>query len=280
MKGEKLSRYIGDIDNKYIEEAENYSKEDRKNHKKIINRKTFEYLCVAACFCLLIAGASVLGLVIPKDGTKQSDKVQEITESESSTNDACDESAVDNSVEDFKIADGAPTEENADTGATDDKLSMDENNYEESTDEAPSLAARTPSICIIGNKNSGNDGNVFDEAFENDKKYVYRPYETAADTAAQIELAYSCIKESYNFIIIDPASEDGWEEFLEDVSDDNIQVIFINREVSCKDTLYKCFIGYEKNSDTKESITDVLKKVIDKLCNFEDVEKQYMVKKK
>ena len=60
MNAKKFSDAMSELDNKYIDEAINYKKKVKKSRKKTNKHSLIKWGAMAACLCLIVAGAFTL----------------------------------------------------------------------------------------------------------------------------------------------------------------------------------------------------------------------------
>lgn len=240
MNGEKLSMYIGNIDNEFIEEAENYERPVLEITKHRFDRELLKIICAAACFCILFVGISVFGLYFGKN----------------SCNDSCKDSNefINNETEGNEIGADKANSAQEDTEASD--------------------ASALDRVCVIGNSSALYDISLFDIAFNECGRYDYQAYGIKDSLDEQIESASECVSQGYKYIVIDPVSPDGWDSFLKDITYNGVYVIFINNTISCDESLYQCWIGYSNDDVQNASFSEEVINIIDRLSKGEKVEKK------
>ena len=104
----------------------------------------------------------------------------------------------------------------------------------------------TVGISQSGEESSWKDANTasFMDTFVKSNGYEAVYADAGSDQEKQIEDVEGFIKQGVDYIILNPISEIGWDDVLEDAKKAHIPVILVNNGVDTDDSsLYSCMLG-------------------------------------
>lgn len=90
------------------------------------------------------------------------------------------------------------------------------------------------------------------QIFTNDNGYELVMEECGYDQIRQIEVLHQYIEKGVDYIILNPVTEIGWDEVVEEVYEARIPLIIMEDKINVDEKYYKCWVG----SDIKKQIRD------------------------
>ena len=112
----------------------------------------------------------------------------------------------------------------------------------------------TVGISQSGEESSWKDANTasFMDTFVKSNGYEAVYADAGSDQEKQIEDVEGFIKQGVDYIILNPISEIGWDDVLEDAKKAHIPVILVNNGVDTDDSsLYSCMLGSDYGKQMK-----------------------------
>ena len=114
----------------------------------------------------------------------------------------------------------------------------------------------TVGISQSGEESSWKDANTasFMDTFVKSNGYEAVYADAGSDQEKQIEDVKGFIKQGVDYIILNPISEIGWDDVLEDAKKAHIPVILVNTGVDTDDSsLYSCMLGSDYGKQMKKA---------------------------
>ena len=114
----------------------------------------------------------------------------------------------------------------------------------------------TVGISQSGEESSWKDANTasFMDTFVKSNGYEAVYADAGSDQEKQIEDVEGFIKQGVDYIILNPISEIGWDDVLEDAKKAHIPVILVNNGVDTDDSsLYSCMLGSDYGKQMKKA---------------------------
>ena len=114
----------------------------------------------------------------------------------------------------------------------------------------------TVGISQSGEESSWKDANTasFMDTFVKSNGYEAVYADAGSDQEKQIEDVEGFIKQDVDYIILNPISEIGWDDVLEDAKKAHIPVILVNNGVDTDDSsLYSCMLGSDYGKQMKKA---------------------------
>ena len=114
----------------------------------------------------------------------------------------------------------------------------------------------TVGISQSGEESSWKDANTasFMDTFVKSNGYEAVYADAGSDQEKQIEDVKGFIKQGVDYIILNPISEIGWDDVLEDAKKAHIPVILVNNGVDTDDSsLYSCMLGSDYGKQMKKA---------------------------
>ena len=114
----------------------------------------------------------------------------------------------------------------------------------------------TVGISQSGEESSWKDANTasFMDTFVKSNGYEAVYADAGSDQEKQIEDVEGFIKQGVDYIILNPISEIGWDDVLEDAKEAHIPVILVNNGVDTDDSsLYSCMLGSDYGKQMKKA---------------------------
>ena len=114
----------------------------------------------------------------------------------------------------------------------------------------------TVGISQSGEESSWKDANTasFMDTFVKSNGYEAVYADAGSDQEKQIEDVEGFIKQGVDYIILNPISEIGWDDVLEDAKKAHITVILVNNGVDTDDSsLYSCMLGSDYGKQMKKA---------------------------
>lgn len=114
----------------------------------------------------------------------------------------------------------------------------------------------TVGISQSGEESSWKDANTasFMDTFVKSNGYEAVYADAGGDQEKQIEDVEGFIKQGVDYIILNPISEIGWDDVLEDAKKAHIPVILVNNGVDTDDSsLYSCMLGSDYGKQMKKA---------------------------
>ena len=114
----------------------------------------------------------------------------------------------------------------------------------------------TVGISQSGEESSWKDANTvsFMDTFVKSNGYEAVYADAGSDQEKQIEDVEGFIKQGVDYIILNPISEIGWDDVLEDAKKAHISVILVNNGVDTDDSsLYSCMLGSDYGKQMKKA---------------------------
>lgn len=114
----------------------------------------------------------------------------------------------------------------------------------------------TVGISQSGEESSWKDANTasFMDTFVKSNGYEAVYADAGSDQEKQIEDVEGFIKQGVDYIILNPISEIGWDDVLEDAKKAHIPVILVNNGVDMDDSsLYSCMLGSDYGKQMKKA---------------------------
>ena len=114
----------------------------------------------------------------------------------------------------------------------------------------------TVGISQSGEESSWKDANTasFMDTFVKSNGYEAVYADAGSDQEKQIEDVEGFIKQGVDYIILNPISEIGWDDVLEDAKKTHIPVILVNNGVDTDDSsLYSCMLGSDYGKQMKKA---------------------------
>ena len=114
----------------------------------------------------------------------------------------------------------------------------------------------TVGISQSGEESSWKDANTasFMDTFVKSNGYEAVYADAGSDQEKQIEDVEGFIKQGVDYIILNPISEIGWDDVLEDAKKAHIPVILVNTGVDTDDSsLYSCMLGSDYGKQMKKA---------------------------
>ena len=114
----------------------------------------------------------------------------------------------------------------------------------------------TVGISQSGEESSWKDANTasFMDTFVKSNGYEAVYADAGSDQEKQIEDVEGFIKQGVDYIILNPVSEIGWDDVLEDAKKAHIPVILVNNGVDTDDSsLYSCMLGSDYGKQMKKA---------------------------
>lgn len=114
----------------------------------------------------------------------------------------------------------------------------------------------TVGISQSGEESSWKDANTasFMDTFVKSNGYEAVYADAGSDQEKQIEDVEGFIKQGVDYIILNPISEIGWDDVLEDAKKVHIPVILVNNGVDTDDSsLYSCMLGSDYGKQMKKA---------------------------
>ena len=114
----------------------------------------------------------------------------------------------------------------------------------------------TVGISQSGEESSWKDANTvsFMDTFVKSNGYEAVYADAGSDQEKQIEDVEGFIKQGVDYIILNPVSEIGWDDVLEDAKEAHIPVILVNNGVDTDDSsLYSCMLGSDYGKQMKKA---------------------------
>ena len=114
----------------------------------------------------------------------------------------------------------------------------------------------TVGISQSGEESSWKDVNTasFMDTFVKSNGYEAVYADAGSDQEKQIEDVEGFIKQGVDYIILNPVSEIGWDDVLEDAKEAHIPVILVNNGVDTDDSsLYSCMLGSDYGKQMKKA---------------------------
>ena len=114
----------------------------------------------------------------------------------------------------------------------------------------------TVGISQSGEESSWKDANTasFMDTFVKSNGYEAVYADAGSDQEKQIEDVEGFIKQGVDYIILNPISEIGWDDVLEDAKKAHIPVILVNNSVDTDDSsLYSCMLGSDYGKQMKKA---------------------------
>ena len=132
----------------------------------------------------------------------------------------------------------------------------------------------TVGISQSGEESSWKDANTasFMDTFVKSNGYEAVYADAGSDQEKQIEDVEGFIKQGVDYIILNPISEIGWDDVLEDAKKAHIPVILVNNGVDTDDSsLYSCMLGsdYGKQKKAGKWLDEYLKEEDEKKAEKE-----------
>ena len=114
----------------------------------------------------------------------------------------------------------------------------------------------TVGISQSGEESSWKDANTasFMDTFVKSNGYEAVYADAGSDQEKQIEDVEGFIKQGVDYIILNPISEIGWDDVLEDAKKAHIPIILVNNGVDTDDSsLYSCMLGSDYGKQMKKA---------------------------
>ena len=114
----------------------------------------------------------------------------------------------------------------------------------------------TVGISQSGEESSWKDANTasFMDTFVKSNGYEAVYADAGSDQEKQIEDVEGFIKQGVDYIILNPISEIGWDDVLEDAKKAHIPVILVNNGIDTDDSsLYSCMLGSDYGKQMKKA---------------------------
>ena len=142
----------------------------------------------------------------------------------------------------------------------------------------------TVGISQSGEESSWKDANTasFMDTFVKSNGYEAVYADAGSDQEKQIEDVEGFIKQGVDYIILNPISEIGWDDVLEDAKKAHIPVILVNNGVDTDDSsLYSCMLGSDYGKQMKKAgkwLDEYLKEDEEKKAEKEQTEEDITIK--